>query len=201
MSELPSNRAGRSTGAMVLIFFGSAWLVGWTLLSWSTTARRAAAILSIGIVASALLVRALQVRSADRAALQSQSAHEFWRTARRPFHLINVAQWILIIAGVGVLASLRLSAWIVPMVILVVGAHFLPLARIFASRLYYLTGAAMIALAVSYPFLSKLGPGDPIGCLASGAILWMTALFMLRRRAGELTRGASPGDESSVGGR
>lgn len=189
MREVASNRAGRSIGATVLIFFGGAWLVWWVLLNWSTTTPRVSALISICIFASALFVGAARAHRTDRAALQSQSAREFWRRARRPFHLINLAQWVLIVVGANVLANVGLAAWIVPMIILVVGAHFLPLARIFASRIYYASGAAMILLAVSYPFLSKRGPDDPIGCLASGGILWVTALCMLWRRSTTPTGG------------
>lgn len=197
MNDVPQDRAGRSIGAMVLIFFGTAWLVAWSMLRWPTTARRTASLLSIGIFAAALLVGAVHARRADRAALRSQSSREYWRSVRRPFHLINAAQWVLIIVLANILGYVGLAAWIIPMIILVVGVHFLPLARIFAFRLYYATGAAMIVLAVCYPLLARHGPSDPIGCLLSGVILWATGLYMLRASAPVSQRTPAEGERST----
>jgi hypothetical protein len=106
------------------------------------------------------------------------------RRRRRWFHTVNLAQWVLII---GVIYSLQrgdLSAWIPPAVMLVVGLHMLPLAHVFRYRPYYLTGAALIATALGYPFAARGGPASALGCLITGVVLWLTAAWVLLRITG-----------------
>jgi hypothetical protein len=73
------------------------------------------------------------------------------------------------------LAEVGLQTWILPMVILVIGLHFFPLARLFGYRLHYGTGAALVLLAATYPFVAADGPASASGPLAAGIILWLSA--------------------------
>lgn len=70
------------------------------------------------------------------------------------FHRINAGQWIAIFVLGNALKWLGLGAWFIPMVIAVVGLHFLPLARLFRYRPHQLTGGALIALAILAPLAS-----------------------------------------------
>jgi hypothetical protein len=74
-----------------------------------------------------------------------------------------------------------MGAWVVTAVIFIVGLHFMPLARIFRYAPHYVSGAALILVAVVYPFAAPGGPQDPVGCLAAALILWLSALCGLRQ--------------------
>jgi hypothetical protein len=45
----------------------------------------------------------------------------------------------------------------------IVGLHFFPLAKLFRHKAHYITGAALVALAVGYPFMTAGGP-EPATC-------------------------------------
>ncbi len=65
-------------------------------------------------------------------------------------------------------AHLGLEVWIVPAIMLIVGMHFLPLARPFRYRPHYLTGAILIVTAVLYRLASPGGPTAALGSLIAG---------------------------------
>ena len=75
-----------------------------------------------------------------------------------------------------------LGAWFIPMVIAVVGLHFLPLARLFRYPPHQLTGGALIALAILAPLASGR-PDNAWGPLGTGLILWASAAWALSPRA------------------
>jgi len=93
------------------------------------------------------------------------------------FGLINFVQWGAIFAAFYALPRLELGDWILPAIILIVGIHFFPLARLFNAPRDYVTGAAMVAWAILYPALFSAGKGGPIGAVGAGAILWTTTAF------------------------
>ena len=71
-------------------------------------------------------------------------------------------------------------AWILPAVILVVGLHFFPLARLFGFRAYNLTAAALVVVAGAALLSGGAVNGVALALLATGAILWLTAVALLR---------------------
>jgi hypothetical protein len=96
----------------------------------------------------------------------------------RHFAVVNVVQWVAILGTVNLLRNLQLDGWIVSTIVLIVGAHFLPLARIFGSRQHVVTGAAMMvcaAVAVVLPASAR----DAVECVSTGSILWGSAAVAL----------------------
>ena len=77
---------------------------------------------------------------------------------------------------------------VMPTVILIVGVHFIPLARAFHARRHYATGAALIVVAFGYPWITNSGSSYPSGAFATGSILWISALYgFLRNRSSGIT--------------
>ncbi|MHB8497732.1 MAG: hypothetical protein ACYDES_07010 [Acidimicrobiales bacterium] len=127
-----------------------------------------------------------------------------WRPGqRRRFALIVAGEVIVMIAAVAVASASGHGLIAAPLVTLVVGMHFFPLARLFAQRLYVLTGAALCLLAaaslavVPRWFHDASAHGGRIfltGIVNDGGtslILWVTAasiIISLARRAGWLDR-------------
>lgn len=184
LSEPPSPqvalaRRGRAIGATVLAIFGGVWLGLWNH-------RAAPARLwmygVIGAVALAILLLARDHYRRCEADPAGWAETPGQRRRQRWFHIINVLQWVLILVVGNVLANLGLGSWVIPAVILIVGLHFLPLARVLSNPVHYATGTAFILLAAVYPFIAAGGPEDPVGCQGAGLILWVSALAALVRR-------------------
>jgi hypothetical protein len=68
--------------------------------------------------------------------------------------------------------------------------HLIPLARIFHAPRHYVTGIALIVVALAYPWMNGGGPNYPSGEFATGAILWISALYTsLRGHLGKSSGG------------
>ncbi len=169
-------RGGRALGAMSFFVFGGAWLV-FGLREVATAPAAAFAI--IAILTLALVLLAFLVYRANVPALREAADLPSARRRRRLFNWINAGQWLLIIAVGNFLAFLDLSRWVVPSIIGLVGLHLLPLASVLRYRPHYLTGAALLLLAVSYPLLASGGPVSSVGPLGAGTVLWLSAAWAL----------------------
>lgn len=170
-------RARRATGAMFFAVFGGLWIEGWA----SRSGAPAPAYVAIAVLALALLGVALFVYRRHAAALKAHPDTPQGRRARRVFHIVNAGQWIAIFVLANVLVNVGLGAWVVPMIVMVVGLHMFPLAHVFAYPAHYVTGAALCALALAYPGLAPAGPLDPAGMLGAGLILWASAAWAVKR--------------------
>jgi hypothetical protein len=168
--------AARATGAMFFASFGALWIEGW---AFGAHAGTAAAVLVAAAAAGLFGVARLRYRRHAPALAQLRDTPER-RRAGRLFRIVNAVQWTLIGVLAIVFANTGLRAWIVPMVILLIGLHFVPLAHVFRNWPHYVTAAAMVALAILYPLLARGGPTDPVGLLGAGLILWLSAAWALR---------------------
>ena len=167
--------AKRATGAMFLTFFGCAWIVYWALHASLSSALPAVLILSAG---SVLFLRAWQVYCANKSALDDSSEQK--SRADRQFNIINWGQWLAAIVAANVLINLGKPEWVVVAIMFIVGAHFLPLARLFKHPPHYVLGGVLMVWALAYPTLLPQGPANPVGSLGAGLILWCGALYSLR---------------------
>ena len=175
-----TQRANRAIGAMFFIPFGAAWLgLGASELVSSPVTVYAL----IGVFAIIFFLVALRVRrrALERAGPPAPQTADDKRKDRW-FHIINAGQWVVILVTGNVLANIGLRDWILPMVMFVIGLHFLPLARLFGAASHYLTGFALIAVACIYPFIVAGGPTSGWGPVLAGLILWDSAAWALRRR-------------------
>jgi hypothetical protein len=97
----------------------------------------------------------------------------------RAFYMVNIAQWVAIFGTVTLLRNLHLDGWAVSAIVMIVGAHFIPLARIFQAPQHLRTGIAMMicaAIAIVLPVPVR----DTVECLSAGVILWVSAAGALR---------------------
>jgi hypothetical protein len=161
---------------MFLGFFGAWWSLAGCLglYGLSFPVLTIATLAGLSIVLMGLLLTRQQPR-------QSQDAQgsEWGQSQQRTFRNINLAQWAAIVLLLVVLNIFHRTEWILPGIMLIVGLHFLPLAKLFSNGLNAWTGAALIAVAVSYPHIAQAGPSSPNGPLAAGFILWVSALITL----------------------
>jgi hypothetical protein len=166
--------AGRALGAMFFFAFGGLWLAAWAINS----GHGVTWIVPIVIVAVVLLFISWRRYRRYAPAMAVGKDDPKWQRARRIFNIVNAGQWIVIFVAALTLGNTGHEQWIVPMVIGVVGLHFFPLAAVFENPPHYVTGAAMVALALLYPLLA--GPSSPLGSLGAGLILWLSAAWALR---------------------
>ena len=169
--------AGKTIGAMFLFFFGGIWLGLWAYLRFESLFTPLTLVAACTLALFSIAYRKYHVY---RPALAAEPTSPERRRMARNFNIVNAVQWILVIVVANVLRNTGLAAWIVPAIMAVVGAHFIPLARVFSNRKHYVTGGAMIATAALYPFVAPGGPMDPSGPFIAGIILWVSAFVSLR---------------------
>ena len=178
-SSAPSAvRANRAIGAMFFGGFGTAWLC------WGDVTCLGGGNWTLGLVIAVglgLAVAAGRQFAANRSALAGRPSTPHSRRVARIFNWVNGGQWVLIIILVNVLNITGLAAWVVPMIIAVVGLHFLPLAAVMRYRPHYVSGLALLLLAVVFPFVANDGPRSGLGPLGAGLVLWASAVFALTR--------------------
>jgi uncharacterized membrane protein YecN with MAPEG domain len=165
-------------GGIFLSLFGATWLCG---AGYEYAGPNLPLLAAIVIGALALTAWAVATFRARRRSFAGASDAAAGQRVRKVFMIVNAVQW----TGIG-LAVLLLNltghvAWILPVVIWIVGVHFFPLARLFRYQGYILTGLALILVSVlTLLYGSEIGASIALTLLATGAILWLTAVVLLR---------------------
>ena len=168
---------GLAIGAMFFALFGALWLLN----AYQLAHEQGRIPVALGLAVTLLLcLAAWRVLRTRRSALRTVRDTPQAQRMRRHFRTINTLQWIVVAAVVLVLRRFHLEAWIAPAIMLIVGLHFLPLARVFRYRPHVLTGAVLIVTALVYPIASVGGPASALGSLVAGVTLWLAALWSLR---------------------
>ncbi|MEU9217646.1 hypothetical protein AB0D47_14025 [Streptomyces sp. NPDC048376] len=171
------------SGVGFLALFG----LGWWLLATSAfdgTARL------VEVVAGGAVTVGLML--AARRLLPSSTGGPFPADRRRRFHQINGLQWLLIAAIAVVCARAGTPVLVPPLVAIVVGLHFLPLAAVFEQPRLRVPAALLVAAGASglVVWLTD-GPDETVRLvvgLVSALSLWGTAVWTVT--------GAAPSDES-----
>jgi hypothetical protein len=171
---------GLGTAATVLSVLGFLWL-GWGL----GVADPAAWILWIllylaAIVLITVAIRALLLGKA-LTKLHSVKRDQFWTEHGTQFKLITSFEGV----GCGIVVALAVhfhrQEMIAPGIALVVGVHFLPLARLLSFRIYYWVGAAIIVCATLAVLLFRAEAVTGVAGAGTGIVLWITAIYCVRR--------------------
>jgi hypothetical protein len=176
MRDQSAARASRAIGAMFFSIFGGVWLVLWCL---SLHGRRLVALSAIVTGSIILFLASLRQFRRNREAHAAEADSPAAKKAGRIFNIVNAVQWILVFVFATILSKSGHKEWIIPSIIFIIGAHFFPLAAAFKAPRHYVTGAALIVLAVVYPSMAASGPLSSIGCLGAGIILWASAVSAL----------------------
>ena len=160
-------------GAVVLNIFATIWwIVGAVTLNWSPA-------LSIGVPVVILLYLFL-IQKKSGTMLVNQSEQE----SRRIGRLVSIAssiEGIAIFITVNILANLGKSELLLPIIAIIVGLHFLPLARWIPSTVYYYTAVVLILLGTiglcNVDSILRM----IIVCFGSALTLWLTSYSLIRR--------------------
>lgn len=184
-SKQSARIGGQAIGALFFSVFGSAWLF-FGLLQGGYIWQSAVAMLALPLVTFVFL--AMRQIRANREAMQAEDGSPEQKHRSRVFHAVNTGQWVLMIIFGNILSNLGMSQWVVPSIMLIVGLHFFPLARVFRNPAQLVTGIALVAVAVIYPLLTASGPGFALGPIFAGLILWISAAWALRPSMQKLVR-------------
>ena len=163
------------TGIIVLNVFAALW--------------GGAAIVSahwpLWLIALPVLVSGGMIGWAGRALAHVGARHDAARVGRL-VGIWSAVEGVAILVAVNVLNAIGRGDAIGPAIAIIVGLHFLPLARGIPVRLYYATGGAIVlagALALLLPGPERL----PAAGVAAALILWASALaIILRGRASDV---------------
>ena len=165
-------------GAMFLSFFGTIWLVVGCLCNSAPYHLAAAVSGATGLlIFAAAFAAAAQLRKQRPENAEPTLAEQ---RRDRSFNRINLAQW----SACG-LAALALNVfghpeWIMASIILIVGLHFLPLARVFQRRSLAILGLIVVFIALAVPQFVEDGPQSVALPLATGCVLLAFAALNLR---------------------
>jgi hypothetical protein len=169
-----SERArGASIGATIVGGFGAVWLA-MGMSAAGMPARVAIALVVPVFALIACLASAVRRRLPKLAGPESPEKKQMMGA----FAAVNVVQWVAIFGTVNLLRNFQLEGWIVSAIVLIVGAHFLPLARIFGARQHVVTGAALMVCA-AVALVLPASVRDAVECVTTGLILWASAAAAL----------------------
>lgn len=168
----------RAVGVLVMSAFGALWTGAGVRLSsapaW-TWIVLACVLLAFGVRA----LRLLQANPSLAEPLPTELA-ERRRRGGKIFAWTSAGEGLGIFLAVNVVVNLGHPQWQAAAAMLVIGLHFLPLAVAFGHRPHLVTGVAMTAWALVYPWLFVAGAMAPQGMLGAGAILFASAGWALR---------------------
>ena len=180
-------------GVKAVVFFGMLWLLGGVELSLRTEPprefRASVACLALGAAAAMVLfLRARRTRGVTRELATAPGNSQAQGRRSRNFLLVNIGQYALIGASCAALVILRRTDLIVSAVVFIVGAHFVPLAKLFKNPRMYLTGGVLMAWALLYPHVLPIGGWNPLGLSVTGLLLVGSGMWSSIRARGMAER-------------
>jgi hypothetical protein len=162
-----------STGVIIMgVFAAIWWLVGVRASGHASTLTYGIPLVVTGLIVIAAL------RGRER--FEQASPEEEARRGR----LVGIAsggEGLAIFLAMIVLGNLGLSDYAAPVIAIIVGLHFMPLARWMPARLYYCTGALLIVLGVCGFAIQRPDLRLLIVSLGAASILWLTSIVVLAR--------------------
>jgi hypothetical protein len=169
--------SGRATGVLFFAGFGSLWMYNGISAMHQTTAISLAAIAAIF---AALALPALKLmQSASRAANERGVSDTGSSKTKVAFLRVNAVQWTAIFAAGFLFNLLHKPEFLTPAITFIVGAHLIPLARLFSYRAHFVTGGLLMlwATLMAVAFAPAMMPS--IGALGTGAVLVASAAHTL----------------------
>jgi hypothetical protein len=194
ISALRAQIRGRASAGFLLAFFGAAWW-GWgvggiqELFSGETAAFYSILALATGILVSGGILLLRAARRLPRDTSPARKARDAAVGKRyRAFGAVFGLEIVIIAVGIVLLNVFHHPEFRLPFVTIVVGVHFLPLARLFTVRLYYVIGVLLVLVSVTVmlvvPVSTLIGNRQAWDVLVGSAcavILWLTGIYSVLR--------------------
>jgi hypothetical protein len=163
------------TGSLIMSLFATIW--------WVVGLRSAGAALPLltGMPIGVTLLMANLAR-ARRQAAQSTARFDAAEEARRNRVVgwASAAEGVGILLAVNVLNNIGLHDAVTPAIAIIVGLHFIPIARGLPAPIYYGTAALLVAVGAGGLLVADLPTRIGLVSAAAAIILWGTAALALR---------------------
>jgi hypothetical protein len=145
---------------------------------------------AVSLPAITLTIWAVLRILAFRHLISSAEDLQHWRSFRKFLWIDSVIEWVLV--GLGTFLLSRIGRYdLIPQLFgLVIGLHFLPIAKVFQLARYYWVGAIMIAGELCSLLLPRGDMRNIVGCTCIGLTLWVNGLIILTRISKFTIRGA-----------
>lgn len=189
---------GTAAGVLFMAFFGTLWagigirgLQGWGVIWFLMVSLLIGVFLLIGGIK---LIKKSKMLS--NVIMEGNSARHSKRMGIM-FGIIFGLEGVFIAAASAICRAANHLDLFVPVMALIVGAHFFPLARLFRVRIHYIAGTLLCLLAIvtllTLPvrvtlehhqievWWTTLGFGSALILWGTGAFLWFTGLRLLKR--------------------
>jgi hypothetical protein len=167
---------GRMRAALICGTFGAVWMIQALYFGNNNVPACLAAVSALSaifIVWPIVRLRSLRhlpISAADKT---------FWPSVARPYWTLVIIEWLLCAIAINGLLYIHRYRLMPEALGIIIGLHFLPLARIFKAPIYYATGAIMVLGALSV-LLLPVGPFRNLAaCSVNGLTLWATASIIL----------------------
>jgi hypothetical protein len=171
-----ARRKGRARGALICAVGGSAWMY-WAAV-FAPTARGAAFAV---VTVMAVLLGGWAVSRVRIARRHEDSAadRQRWAAIAVLFWVDTAAEWLLGAGAVIALAHFGRFSLIPQFLGVIMGLHFLPLARLLRAPRYYVMGTAMILCVLASLLAPEGSVRNVIACAGIGLPMWITAVVIL----------------------
>lgn len=161
-----------TSGAIIVL---SAFAAIWWIIGAAQFGRSSLLMSAVGILISGLMV-ALAWRRGGRSASRQER-----KRRGRIVGIASAVEGVAIFAAAKVLVNLGRRDLIAPTVAIIVGLHFLPLARWFPAPIYYLTAALLVAIGMAGAVVQDLPARILTVCIGAAAVLWLSCGVVLLR--------------------
>ena len=160
------------SGAIIVM---SAFAAIWWMVGAAQLRGRSLMMYGIGIAISGLMAALGWRRRGQPATLEER------KRRGRMIGIASAVEGAAIFAAANVLVKLGRRDLIAPVVAIIVGAHFLPLARWFPAPIYYFTGALLVAIGVAGAMVQDLPARILTVGLGAARALWLSCGVVLLR--------------------
>lgn len=167
---------GRARGALICALSGSAWMF-WTA-AFAQTARNA----SLALIAVVTLTFGAWTVSRIKVARRYQDSaadRERWASIALLFWIDTAAEWALGAGAVITPAHMGRYSLIPQFLGVIIGLHFLPLAKLLAAPRYYIMGTAIVVCVLASLLVPEGSVRNVIPCAGIGLPMWVTAVVIL----------------------
>jgi hypothetical protein len=166
---------GNARGAMVCALFGSAWMFWTAAFAPARTAALALVTMMTVLICGWALSRVRVARRYE----DSAEDRARWASIAPLFWIDTAAEWVLGASAVVALAHFGRYALIPQFLGVIIGLHFLPLAKLLRAPRYYVMGTAMVLSVLASLLIPEGSIRNVIACAGIGLPMWITAVAIL----------------------
>ena len=152
-------------GAIIMAVFATLWWIVGTAASGRG---------SLLTYATAVVISGIIIVIAQRLAGRTSGSPEEWARRGRIVGIASGVEGLMIFAAVNILANVGRRDLTAPIIAIIVGLHFVPLAYWFPARMYYVTSALLVGLGVVGMAVLDANARLYGVSVASACVLWLT---------------------------